>query len=313
MDELTQYLLSDRKQHSRIAPETLELMGKQAANMFLDEGVSLNEGVAKLAGAHPDINAEQVKRVVEFANQAAYLGLHDKAKTAGAKESYPQFELADAGRVIQDLSDGARPTRVTQVDVDYGRQPTKVASVASVTADNLLADLFQVKQAQALVVDSRGSAISDMVRVKEDLVSLRDHLTHSASQMDVMWKEAQEDFYEGVRRHLLDGGSFADVVAAARIPGVPQEKIASALQPFVVRLITDKVASPQALRGQVEGFDKVAHRIINQQHPFVTSFRAVLSLDQEIEKVAVGLEDIEVELGRVNAFLKEQLSASAAG
>lgn len=305
-DELTQYLLSDRKTHARISPEALELMGKQAANMFLDEGLPLNGSIAKLAAAHDDINPDQVKRVVEFANQAVYLGLHDKAKTAGAKESYPQFALADAGLILQGLSKQASPDRQPQVDTDYGRAPARHEKLASITADNLLADLFKTKEAADLDY-TKESVINDIVSVKEDLTSLRDHLTHSAAQLDVMHKEAQEEFYDLVKRHLLDGNSFADVVAAARIPGVPQEKIAAALQPFVVRLMKEKVASPTKLRAQVEGFEKVAHRIVNEEHPFVTSFRAYLTANSEIEKVAVGLEEVEVELGRVNAFIRERL------
>mgnify|MGYP003353403588 CR=1 FL=1 len=77
------------------------------------QGQYRREAVAKLASAVPDMNAEQVKRVCEYANTNVYLALHDKNKTAGAGSSYPQFELADPSRVIQDLSDGAKPTVIT--------------------------------------------------------------------------------------------------------------------------------------------------------------------------------------------------------
>jgi hypothetical protein len=306
MDDLTQYLLSDRTGHAAISPEALELMGKQAANMFLDGGTPLNEGISDLASEHPDINGEQVRRVVEFANQAVYLGLHDKAKTAGAKQSYPQFSLADAESIIEGLSKRASPVRQTQVDTDYGRAPPSHEKMARVAADNLLADLFKTKEASTEVI-SKDQVAADIISVKEDLTSLRDHLTHSASELDMMWKEAQEEFYDLTKRHLLEGNSFADVVASSRIPGVPYEKIAAALQPFVVRLLREKIASPTVLRSSVEGFDKVAHRVVNDQHPLVTSFRAYLSLDQEIEKVAVGLRDVEIELGRVNEFIRNRL------
>ena len=304
-DDLTTYLISDRKHRPSLSPEALELMGKQAANRYLDEGIPLNDGIVDLAGEHGDINADQVRRVVEFANKAAYLGLHDKAKTAGAKESYPQFALADAVAILGSLSAEASPIRTPSVDTDYSSSVEKRASIEGVTADNLLADLFQMRKTSS-EAQTRDSVVNEIVSVKEDLTSLRDHLTHTASQLDTLWKEAQEDYYDHVRRHLLNGGSFADVVASSRIPGVPQEKISAALQPFVVRLLQDKVASAPALREQVEGFEKVAHRILNEQHPLVTTFRAYVSLDQEIEKVAVGLGDVEVELGRVNSFLKEK-------
>jgi hypothetical protein len=304
-DDLTTYLISDRKHRPSLSPEALELMGKQAANRFLDEGIPLNEGIAKLASEHADINADQVRRVVEFANKATYLGLHDKAKTAGAKESYPQFALADSTVILGSLGEEASPLRTPTVDTDYSSSVEKRASIEGTVADNLLADLFQVKKT-AEVAHTRDAVVEEIVSVKEDLTSLRDHLTHTASTLDTLWKEAQEDYYDHVRRHMLNGGSLADVVASSRIPGVEQEKISSALQPFVVRLLKDKVASPAQMQEQVKGFEKVAHRILNENHPLVTTFRAYLSLDSEIQKVASGLTDVEVELGRVNSFIKEK-------
>lgn len=304
-DELTEYLINDRHQ-TRISPEMLELLGKQAANQYLDDKIPLNESIAKLAGAYPGINSEQVKRVVEFANTAVYLGIHDKAKTAGAESSYPQFELADSGRIVQDLSDGASPTRLTTVDVAYGRQPEK-AKLSSATVDALLSDMFGVKTAEAELDYTRESVVDDILGVKSDLTALKDHLTGAASQLDFMWKEASDQYYEKVKRHLLDGGTFTDVLAAARIPGLPQEKVAHVLRPVVTQLLKEKVASAELLKAQSNDLVKVAHRVLNEEHPLVTLFRSLLSIDDEIEKVACGLEDVDVELSRVNGFIQERL------
>jgi hypothetical protein len=309
-DELTQYLVGDRK-HAKISPEMLEMMGKQAANMYLSDRIALNEGVAKLAGAFPDINAEQIKRVCEFANTAVYLGIHDKDKTASADSSYPQFDLADAGRVVQDLSDGARPTRVSQVDADYGRQPAKMQKVASATSDALLADLFQVGKSEELPF-TKAAAIEDIAYTKDDLKGMKGHLEDSASKLAAAYADSTEEFYGLAKQHILDGGSFADVIRAAQVESVPYEKVASALHPFVVRLLKEKVASADELKADVAGLEKVAHRVINEQHPMVTSFRAILSLDHEIQKVASGLDDVNVQITRVDAFLRENLHAPTA-
>lgn len=306
-DELTEYLLSDRR-HPKLSPEMLELMGKQAANQYFDDGIPLNEGIAKMAGAHPDITSEQVKRIVEFANTAVYLGLHEKAKTAGLQSSYPQFQLADSGIIIQDLTDGARPTHVTQTDVVYGQQPEKRASFTKEVSDELLSDLFGVKTASTDLDYSTDSVVDEILGVKSDLQALKDHLTGAASQLDFMWKEACDHYYETMKRHLLGGGSFTDVLSAART-GMGTEKVAEALKPFVSRLLREKVASPELLKAQANDIEKVAHRVVNVQHPLVTLFRSVLSLDDEIEKVASGLQDVDVELGRVDGFIKERFCA----
>jgi hypothetical protein len=251
---------------------------------------------------------EQVKRVCEFANNAAYLGLHDKNKTAGAESSYPQFELADAGRVVQDLSDGAKPTRLTQVDVDYGRQPMK-PKLASATTDGLMADLFKVKEAEARadLEFTRDSAIESIVDTKQDLTSLKDTLTSAGAELNALYEEATESYYKVAKAHLLEEGSFVDVLTAAQSSGLEQEKVAEILHPFVVRLLKEKVATAEELKQGASNLEKVAHRVINEKHPLVVHFREIASIESEISKIATGLSEVDVELGRVNVFLKKHI------
>lgn len=299
--------------YARISPEQLELLGKQAANMLLNEGISLNEGVAKLAGAYPDINQEQIKRICEFANTDVHLAMHDKDKTAGSEASYPQFDLADPARVIQDLNDGARPTTVTQTDADYGRQPHKKEKVSSAKSDALLEDMFGVKEAkQRADLDfSRETAIHGATEARDALIGLRDSLSSTGEGFDLSFKQASAEYYDCVKRHLLDGGGFEDVMFAARSSGAKQEKLAELLSPVVIQLLREKVASSEALKEGVKSLDKVAHRVLNEDHPLASLFKSVVSLDHEIEKVASGLVQVEGELKKVNGFIKEHILAGA--
>lgn len=304
--ELSRHLLSQER-HATVSPETLELMGKEAANMYLDKGVSLNEAIVKLASAHPDFNAEQVKRVAEFANTAVYLAIHDKNKTAGASSSYPQFELADPFRVIQDMSDGAKPTTMTQTDVDYGKQPLKKDKVSSVQFNELMDGLFKTSSTE--LPYTKDSVLHEIMSTKEELVALGHSLATSGEQFDLMHKQASAEYYDHVKSHLLNGGSFADVAVAARSTGISNEKMASILSPVLVRLITEKVASPASLKDGANGISKVAHRVINDKHPLVSSFAAVAATLGEIEKVAAGIEVVDQQIKKVEAFIKEEFCA----
>lgn len=311
--ELHSYLSSSRH-HASISPESLELMGKQAANMFLNEDVSLNEGVAKLAAEHPDINHEQVKRVCEFANTAVYLARHDQSKTAGAESSYPQFPLADPARIIQDLSDGARPTVVTPTDADYGRQPEKKQKVSSSKADELLAELFQTKEAQARTgIDfSKESGVQEVMDAKGSLTSLRDSLSSTGEGFDLSFKEASAEYYDTVKRHILDGGDFVDVLAGAKTAAIGDERLAEVLGPVIDGLLREKVATAHVLVRSTKALEKVAHRVVNENHPLVVLPRTLGSLDVEIDKIAHSLKDVDSQLSRVNGFIKEQFFAGQA-
>lgn len=307
-DELSEFLLSSGHKSS-LSPEKLELLGKEAANMFLDKGVALNQGIAKLAGAYDSINIEQVKRVCEFANTSVHLAYHDKNKIAGAESSYPQFELADPARVFQDLSDGAMPTKITQTDVDYGKQPLKQkTSEAKVT--EIFESSFGLDKTAHV---SESMAADQVMNTKDDLTSLRTHFLNSGEQLDMLKAAAEAEYYKAVKIHLLEGNSFADVVNAADNCGVDGEKIAEILTPVFTKLVEEKVITLEKVssvlrdRGSLE---KLSHRILNEEHPFVSTLRAIAAADEEITKVAASLDDIDDSLASVNRFIRENFFAN---
>lgn len=302
--ELSRHLLGGQSTHSSVSPEALEQMGKEASVMYITKGLSLNEGIAKLAAQHSDFNAEQVKRVAEFANTATYLAIHDKNKTAGASSSYPQFELADPARIIQDLSDGARPVVSTRTDLDYSKLPESSTKVSSAYADSVIDELFKTASGEDLSY-SPESVINDVMAYKYTVESSLSLLKNSAEEFDLMHKSASAEYYDSVKKHLLEGGSFSDVMIAARATGASQEKIAEASKDTVSRLLKEKVASADFLRHGVAGIEKVAHRVINEQHPLVSSFAAMVFAREEMNKLAFALEDTEAQLERLNDFIKE--------
>lgn len=302
-DVLSTFLL-DGTRHAPLSAEALELMGKQAANRLLNEGLPLNETISKLAAAHADINGEQVKRVAEFANNAVYLAKHDQSKVAGAESSYPQFELADPFRIMQDLSSGSRPTVTTSVDAEYSKMPEK-SKTASAESDDIIDQAFKVDETKQLPNFSRESAVAQVFEAKDNLIGLKNGLEHHAENFTMAVKEAQAEYYELVKRHMLDGGSFTDVVVAAQSSGTDKAKIAEALRPVIERLLVEKVATPGRLVVR-DTLEKVAHRVVNEEHPLVVTFRSILSLNVEMEKVATSLEEVDAQLDRVNVFIKEK-------
>jgi hypothetical protein len=304
--------LAKEGKHANLSPEVLEMMGKSAANTFIEKGVSLNESISKLAAAHNDISQEQVKRVCEFANTAVYLAKHDMSKTAGSKESYPEFDLADPNRVIQDLSDGTKSTITTKVDADYSKLPAKMkTSSAKSKADLALEELFSSKTAEDLDY-SKQTAIDEVMAAKEQLKGLQDHLSSAGEQFDMTLKEASAEFYELSKRHMMSNGSFADIAKVAASTGASAQEAHDILAPVIKLLVQEKVASAKELTTQMKGLEKVAHRTINPDHPMLKAASAIVESNREIEKIAHGLLETEKGLKQVNSFIKEKLSAGTA-
>jgi hypothetical protein len=292
---------------AKLSAEALEMMGKEATNLFM-EGLTLNDAVVKIASAHQHINQEQIKRVCEFANNSTYLALHDQAKVAGDDASYPQFELADPSRVVQDISDGARSTVVTRTDLDYSKQPFKKAKTSA--AEKALEELFT--PSAPLDHDfSRETAAKELLDAKHSLVAVRDQLSHSGETFDQSYKAASAELYGTVKDHLLDGHGLGDVIVAVRSTGIPKEKISEVMQPVIERLIKEKVASPKKLSESVSQIEKVAHRVVNQEHPVIAAFMEVVQSSTEIEKVAAGLQEVEGQLEEVEKAIKESFFGAA--
>jgi hypothetical protein len=307
-DALTDFLVQDHH-HATISPEALELMGKQASNEFLEHGVALNEAVVKLASQRADINSEQVKRVCEFANNATYLAMHDQDKVAGASVSAPHFDLADPARVIQDLSDGARPTVITPTDVAYGQQPHK-PSASNPAVEAALGELFKQSTPDYSTL-SVESAAEDVLNAKTQLKALQDHFSNAHETFDMSLKQASAEFYDVAKRHIMDGGSITDVIVAARSTGVDKEKVSQVMQPVVAALLREKVASASELSAAMGQLEKVAHRSVNQEHPLVTNFLSIITSYQELGKTATVLADVDEQLGRVDAFIQEKFFAGS--
>lgn len=313
-----------RSQHSPSrSPESLELMGKQAAARFLNEGMKLNDAVKQVISEEGDVSQEHIKRVVEFANTSAYLGIHDRNKTAGANSSYPQFELADPGRIIQEMSDGSKPVTVIPNDVDYGRAPPKsrekTAGVRGRPADLVVRDeagFFDElnthwkteKTASDVTVKQ---VIGDVYKQKQDLEALEGVLTDKGYSLEREKVALDQDYLSVIKDHLREGGSFRDVVVAARAVA-EHEKVANVLVETIVTLAKEKVASFGDLRASLAGLEKVAHRIVDTDHPFVTMFAGKLALEEALEKIAVSLDEVQKAKAEIQSFLKETIDAPKA-
>ena len=110
--------------HARpVTGEELEVFGKKAAATYACGTCgTLTEAVVETV-KHAGLSPEQVKRVVEFTNQNAYLA---EFKKEGSPHKYIEFDggPANPAGVIQDLNDGGGGTVFDRGVADYGSPPT---------------------------------------------------------------------------------------------------------------------------------------------------------------------------------------------
>lgn len=128
MHDLPSMLLLQQSHAVSKTGADLEVLGKHASHKFLSgECRTLNEAVVstvKRAGLSP----EQVRRVIEFANNDAFLSEHRKEGASKYVEFYGG--PASPGEVLRDLNDGGGGTVFDKGTLDYSLPPVhrKVAA-----------------------------------------------------------------------------------------------------------------------------------------------------------------------------------------
>ena len=201
-----------------LTADELAALGHQVAHRFMQEGVSLNEGV-KQAALDRSLVPEQIARVCERANHATYAAymadqptklstfpVADTAKVAALIEE-DQAAAVAAGPMVPDASDYHRPpSSFTQQDEDpitllfaghskTARQESyKTASLADEWSD---LERRRATQEQMHEYDKLAEASR---QVRADLVG-----------SDLKRKSSEEQFYEHVKASLLKGESFDDI------------------------------------------------------------------------------------------------------
>ncbi len=118
MDPFAQLLT--QSSGSNVAPETLEMLGRQASQMFQGQGVPLNDAIRQVTANHPELGNEHIKRIVEFANTVTFQQMFQNSEDKNV-----HFEVADPGAVLRDLKDGGSPAHSgkTLNNNDYMQSP----------------------------------------------------------------------------------------------------------------------------------------------------------------------------------------------
>lgn len=117
----------------------LETIGKRACQRFLFEDTPLNDAIVKLATEYPGISSEQIKRVVEYANQHTFNHLFEKQADKNV-----EFTIADPADVLRQVNASAqRP--IVKVANEYAAAPPQEDHL-DLLADFELARIFGMEE-----------------------------------------------------------------------------------------------------------------------------------------------------------------------
>lgn len=319
MHDLPSQTLLQQANARAVSGEELEVFGKAAASRYMcGDADSLNDAVVETV-KQAALSPEQVRRVIEFANTAAYL---QEFKKEGATHKYIHFDggPASPAEVLKDLNDGGGGTVFDRGSADYNQPPPnmklasarlaecnrgfleKNASVKLASSDPVevaFAQMFHVEE-QPLPYAEPWREVEDL---REKLATTRDNLNSDLSFFEGEFRDATDELYDIVKQAAMDGVPLAHIVQSWEHVTPGPGFVKAAFTHIGPRLVQDGVMS---LDGVGESLTKrAAAGVWNPEHPLPGAFAGFCS---HLLKMAEAREQRDIchrEYERLDGFIKK--------
>ena len=292
--------LEQQKAARPIDPGQLESMGKRAAAQFSECKMPLNEAVVSVV-KEAMLSPEQVKRVCEFANTAAYLAEFEKA--GEVRNVTFDGGPANPSVVLKDLNDGSAPAIHQIKTADY-EPPTGHYKTAG-ASDSILAEAFGVPAGMEKVASvdhmAHANAIEEIADMKVRLDAVHDDLMSKVSHSEVFLDDVKSDLYDSVRQEIMDGASLGDVASAwANYGDTNQVKEATKL--VQRNLFRDRVLNAEQIDASLRKTAS-AGSVPNPDHPVVERFMVLTKAASEHRKLKAAICIVNEQRDEVNGKL----------
>lgn len=289
-----------QQRHARpMSGEDLEVLGKTASSKWSSgEYSSLTDSVVAVV-KHAHLSPEQVKRVTEFANTAAFL---EEFKKEGAPTKVVDFGEggpADPSEILKDLNDGGGGSVFDAGTLDYD-SPPREEKTASVSDENALRAMFGTTPDENIPY---AEPLREAIDLRDKLGSAYDKLTSEVSGLEVMYEDLGNALYHQVKQAALGGASLGEISQVLAL-GVPSEEhLKIAFQQLTPRLLKDGVYS--SLQAALDSMDKTAsRRVPNLDHPMVSHVREMSECLDKLAHRQVARDEVSDAHATLTTFIK---------
>ena len=180
-------------------------LAKQAADALVSDGADMSETIRKLASEN-DLNSEQTRRVVEYANNTAFSQIFEK------DPGYVTFDVADAGKAMEKTASAVIP-----------ETPRYIPFSDVVDAEKLAQEMFGDRDEDEKI--ERQKVATEMLQearmLRENVEDAQTTAIKKVAQMQQMVQK-MVDFEEAapddIQKALEHAGVHSDLVKAAMGP-----------------------------------------------------------------------------------------------
>jgi hypothetical protein len=280
--------------------EYLEVLGKHAAADWANgQHKTLTEAVTETV-KQAQLSPEQVKRVVEFANTAAYLSEFKKEGTTSSVVDF-QGGPADASDILKDLNDGGGGSVFDKGTLDYSVPPGETKT-ASAREERLLEEMFGSTERSAAIPYENPHG--EVIELRDKLAGAEQHLQSQISGLEVMYAELADRVYHEVKQASLGGTSLGEIMGAWETVAPSHDHIKVAFTLITPRLLREGVF--HRLEDMTASVDKTAGaRVVNPEHPLVVEFGEFCTTLSKLAETREARSELLEHQRNLTAYLKQ--------
>lgn len=319
MSDMPKQTLIQQSNARPVSPAHLETLGKTASRRYREQAhETLREAVVEVV-KEARLSPEQVRRVVEFANQDAYIKEFEKA--GSTRVVHFEGGPASPNDVLQDLNDGGGGTVFDTGDGDYSLTPKtamqKTAAEESPGGTGYFTryeDDFwgQFKTAGADI--PYANPLQELHEAWHLLTKKAEIAADALTKLEFDFEDASENLYQQVKQATLAGTSLGDVAVAwgaARDADLSMVKAAFML--VGPRLVQEGVLSSDAQLA--DSLQKTAHRKgrVNTDHALPQAFREFTDVMGKFAEATQSRDEYQSGADRAAQLLKEAGLGGALG
>lgn len=308
MSDLPTFGLLQQAHARPMTGEHLEVLGKQAsARWSCGEVKRLSDAVVETV-KHAGLSPEQVKRVVEFANQDAYL---KEFKKEGSEHKFVDFPggPADPAEVLRDLNSGAGGSVFDRGSSDYNTPPSeKTASAKSDYEHDMIAMFAGEKVSEEYVY---ADPMAPLVELRDKVAGAVSTFNDQVSGLEVAYADLADSLYRQVKQAALEGSELGEIVQVMAEVAPSTEHMKVAFQLMTPRLLREGVySSGAALQAS---FSKTAGmRVVNHEHPLCVDFGEYCEVLSKLAELRSAQTDSRAALMEIDEVIRKEGSIADA-
>ena len=272
-------------------PDQLKALAVLASEAYLKGNASTLNAALDTSLKEEDLTPEQVRRVVEMANQHTF-----SQKFEGASDRTFEFPLAEADRFTPKKEEprpreGFSDTWLPPANLGVGKTPTT-----------------SLEEAFGQPVD-RGEPSHDPLR---PAVEMSGHLEGAADRMELKaavdhraWAEAASGFVHEAKQAVLGGEKLASVMGVVGAVAT-DEKTAAAAGKLLAQ-IDYGVRHPQHMEKVASEVPKLHPELVEKDHPVVQAYLAMEKAASDLRLHLRARESLRSRQDLVRSFLRDKV------